>query len=66
MIIALNGQESDARGAQTIDELVQRLELPSQSILIEHNGHALHRREWSSQKLQPGDRVEFLRVVAGG
>ncbi len=66
MIIALNGEETDARGAATIDELVRKLNLPAQSILIEHNGQALHRHEWPSQTLRAGDRVEFLRVVAGG
>ena len=66
MTISLNGAAADARGAKTIDELVARYELPPQGILIEHNGVALHRREWSEQSLAEGDQVEFIRVVAGG
>ena len=66
MTISLNGQTADARGAQTIQELVERYELPSQSVLIEHNGLALHRREWPERGLAQGDQVEVLRVVAGG
>jgi thiamine biosynthesis protein ThiS len=66
MIISLNGETSDARGAQTIAELVESYQLPPQSILIEHNGLALHRREWSDKTLTEGDRIEFIRVVAGG
>ena len=65
MTISLNGAPADARGATTIDELVARYELP-QGILIEHNGVALHRREWLERLLAEGDRVEFIRVVAGG
>jgi thiamine biosynthesis protein ThiS len=34
--------------------------------LIEHNATALHQREWTERKLSEGDRVEFVRVVAGG
>jgi sulfur carrier protein len=66
MTISLNGEKADARGAQTIEELVERFELPSKTVLIEHNGLALHRREWAERALTEGDRIEVLRVVAGG
>jgi thiamine biosynthesis protein ThiS len=66
MTIALNGEEADARGAETIADLVERYHLTRQTILIEHNGLALHRHEWPQRPLAEGDRVEFVRVVAGG
>jgi len=66
MTISLNGEKADARGAGTIAELVDRFQLPPQTILIEHNGLALHRHEWPQRSLVEGDRVEFIRVVAGG
>ena len=66
MKISLNGESVDAREAKTIAELIERYELPPQSILVEHNGLALHRREWRDRSLAEGDRVEFIRVVAGG
>jgi thiamine biosynthesis protein ThiS len=64
--ISLNGDSVDARDAKTIAELVDRYQLPSQSILVEHNGLAVHRHEWSERQLAEGDRIEFIRVVAGG
>ena len=66
MTISLNGENADARGAETVAELVQRYRLPPQAILIEHNGLALHRHEWPQHSLSEGDRIEFIRVVAGG
>jgi len=66
MTISLNGEKADANGAKTIADLVERYQLPPQTILIEHNGLALHRHEWTRQPLAEGDRVEFVRVVAGG
>ena len=66
MKIAVNGEFVDAREAKTIAELIDRYQLPPQSILVEHNGLALHRHEWSERLLAEGDRVEFVRVVAGG
>lgn len=66
MTLRLNGETAEARGAYTIAELVDRYELPAEAILVEHNGLALHRREWVEHTLAEGDRVEVLRVVAGG
>jgi sulfur carrier protein len=64
--ISVNGEFMDARNAKTITELVERYGLPAQAVLVEHNGVALHRHEWSQCQLAEGDRVEFIRVVAGG
>jgi sulfur carrier protein len=66
MRINLNGDSADSRGAQTVDDLVRRLELAPSAVLIEHNGVALHRREWAQTKLTEGDQIEVVRVVAGG
>ncbi len=66
MILWLNGEKADSRGAATVAELAERYGLHPQSILIEHNGVALHQREWQERPLSEADRVEFIRVVAGG
>ena len=66
MTILLNGERADARGAETIADLVERYELPEKSILVEHNGVALRRQEWGERLLVEGDRVELVRMVAGG
>ena len=66
MKISLNGEPVDTREAKTIAELIDRYELPPQSILVEHNGLAVHRHEWADRSLAEGDRNEFIRVVAGG
>lgn len=66
MTVWLNGERAETRGAQTISELAERYGLPPNSILIEHNGVALHQREWPQRELAEDDRIEFIRVVAGG
>ena len=66
MKISLNGESVDAREAKTIAELIDRYQLPPESILVEHNGLAVHRHEWPERALSEGDRIEFIRVVAGG
>ncbi len=66
MTISLNGEQTDVGGAGTVAELVSVLELPPPTLLIEHNGVALHRREWPDRPLSEGDKIELIRIVAGG
>lgn len=66
MEIQLNGEKYDAGTAGDVVELVERLGLPAQALLVEHNGLALRREEWGGRRLAEGDRVELIRIVAGG
>lgn len=66
MNVWLNGELMDARDARTIAELADQYGLQRATILIEHNGLALHQREWAGRPIAEGDRIEFIRVVAGG
>ncbi len=66
MTVWLNGESADTRGAATIAELAEHYGLQPNTVLVEHNGTALHQREWPTQRLADGDRIEFVRVVAGG
>jgi thiamine biosynthesis protein ThiS len=62
----LNGEPRSGILAATVTELVFELNLPGPALLIECNGTALHRSEWERTLLKDGDRLEFVRIVAGG
>jgi sulfur carrier protein len=66
MTITVNGESRSVPPVSTIDALVRELNLIPATLLIEHNGLALHREEWNSRALREGDKIEFIRVVAGG
>ena len=66
MTITLNGESRSVAAMTTIATLVHELNLLPATLLIEHNGLALHREEWNSRALREGDKIEFIRVVAGG
>ena len=66
MILWVNGESADVNGPTTVAELATHYGLEPNSVLIEHNETALHQREWSQRQLSEGDRIEFVRVVAGG
>ena len=64
MNLWLNGKEHQTEAA-TLAALVAELGLPARAILIEKNGVALRRDEWG-RELREGDRLEVVRIVAGG
>ena len=65
MNVWLNGEKTET-GAENIPELLHSLNLPASALLVEHNGLALHREEWPRRVLEEGDRIEIIRIVAGG
>jgi sulfur carrier protein len=62
----INGEAAEIDGVGNVAELAAHYGLQRNAVLIEHNTTALHQREWSDRKLAEGDRIEFVRVVAGG
>jgi sulfur carrier protein len=66
MNVWVNGEAAEINSATNVAELAAHYGLEPNSVLIEHNTTALHQREWAQRPLQEGDRIEFVRVVAGG
>jgi len=66
MKLLINGEVREIPSAKTIPDLVAALGLEPSTVLIEHNGLALHRSEWASTNLSENDRIEILQVAAGG
>jgi thiamine biosynthesis protein ThiS len=64
--ITLNGNPHAFSPGSTIFTLLQSLNLAEVPVLVEHNATALFPREFSSTVLAADDRVEIIRIVAGG
>lgn len=41
-------------------------QLPPRSVVVEHNGEAVAPSEFSKRQLHAGDRLEIVKIVAGG
>lgn len=63
--ILVNGEERFITAA-SLKEFLQECDLPLSAVLIEQNGVALHRHEIEAAGLSEGDKIEILKVVAGG
>jgi thiamine biosynthesis protein ThiS len=64
--IFVNGHARQVGSSMTLGELAASFKLDPKRVLTELNGETLLREEWPGRTLQHGDRVEFIRVVAGG
>jgi thiamine biosynthesis protein ThiS len=64
--IFVNGHARQVGAATTLGELAATCGLDARRLLVELNHQTLSRDEWPGRTLEHGDRVEFIRVVAGG
>jgi thiamine biosynthesis protein ThiS len=64
--VFLNGKAQQVEPDRKIEGLLTELKLSPKMILVEYNNRALLRQEWETVHLEHGDRLEFIRVVAGG
>lgn len=61
-----NGKARQVSAEKTVAEMVRDLKLTPAAVLVERNGRALLRQEWEKERVEHGDRLEFVKVVAGG
>ena len=66
MNLFINGEERNVPGIGTVGELLENLSLASGLVLVEQNGSVVQRAQFALTSLAEGDRIEILRVVAGG
>lgn len=64
--ITANGQPVAARFPCTLEEFLRGQGLLPRSVVVEHNGEAVAPSEFAGLALQPDDRLEIVRIVAGG
>ena len=65
-VVTANGKETQVTTPCTVEDFLQQLELPPRSVVVELNGEALTPSSFAGKQLQSGDRLEIVRIVAGG
>jgi len=64
--IIANGQPTEANLPCSIEAFLIAQNLLPRSVVVEHNGDAVAPSEFSQRQLNAGDRVEIVKIVAGG
>ncbi len=66
MFVTANGQSLAASLPCTLEAFLLAQGLLPRSVVVEHNGEAVAPSEFSQRMLQAGDRLEIVKIVAGG
>ena len=64
--VIANGEKVAARLPCSLEEFLVAQELLPRSVVVEHNGEAVAPSEFAGRQLQAGDRLEIVKIVAGG
>lgn len=64
--VIANGREVTATFPCTVEQFLVAQQLLPRSVVVEHNGEAVSPSDFSQRALKPGDRLEIVRIVAGG
>jgi thiamine biosynthesis protein ThiS len=64
--VIANGREVEAQTPCSIEEFLVSQRLLPRSVVVEHNGEAVAPSEFSRREVHAGDRLEIVRIVAGG
>jgi sulfur carrier protein len=64
--VIANGKETPALLPCSIEEFLLAQNLLPRSVVVEHNGAAVAPSEFPKRNLAAGDRLEIVRIVAGG
>jgi sulfur carrier protein len=64
--VVANGNPVTAELPCSIEEFLIAQKLLPRSVVVEHNGEAVVPSEFSRRRLRAGDRLEIVKIVAGG
>jgi sulfur carrier protein len=64
--VIANGCAVEAPLPCSLEEFLIDKKLPPRSVVVEHNGEAVVPSEFGRRQLAEGDRLEIVKIVAGG
>jgi sulfur carrier protein len=64
--VIANGEQVVVELPCSIEQFLRAQNLLPRSVVVEHNGEAVAPSEFAHRELCDGDRLEIVRIVAGG
>lgn len=64
--VIANGQRVATATPCSIEQFLLAQKLRPRSVVVEHNGQAVAPSEFGERQLASGDKLEIVRIVAGG
>jgi thiamine biosynthesis protein ThiS len=66
LFVIANGKPIEANVPCSIEAFLLAQQLLPRSVVVEHNGEAVAPSEFSRRELRAGDKLEIVKIVAGG
>jgi sulfur carrier protein len=64
--VIANGEKMSTPLPSTIEQFLKQRQLLPRSVVVEVNGEAVAPSEFAERQLADGDRLEIVKIVAGG
>ena len=64
--VLANGRQLETELPATLEEFLRSQKLLPRSVVVEQNGEAVAPSEFARRKVNAGDRLEIVQIVAGG
>jgi thiamine biosynthesis protein ThiS len=64
--VIANGKRVPAKLPSSLVDFLVAQQLLPRSVVVEHNGEAVAPSEFAGRQLKRGDRLEIVKIVAGG
>jgi len=64
--VIANGKPIETRFPCSLEAFLVAQNLLPRSVVVEHNGEAVAPSEFATRQLDAGDRLEIVKIVAGG
>jgi thiamine biosynthesis protein ThiS len=66
MILIINGETLEISNVETLQELLKELQIEPGRVAVEINLSVVRKADYSTCKLNDGDRVEIVNFIGGG
>lgn len=64
--LTANGRSVSAALPTSLEQFLVAQGLLPRSVVVEHNGEAVAPSEFATRQVRAGDRLEIVKIVAGG
>jgi len=64
--VIANGRRIESKLPCSLEQFLREQNLSPRSVVVEHNGEAVAPSEFERRQLCAGDRLEIVKIVAGG
>ncbi|MGI8668289.1 MAG: sulfur carrier protein ThiS [Aridibacter sp.] len=66
MNIIVNGEKKVLSDQLNLQELVKKLDLPTERVAIELNKLVVRKKDWTETNIKDADKIEIIHFVGGG